>query len=388
MRQAMVTVNTGASATAMAEEIFGDTVTIVSADYTGSGFSSGIYTGADTSETGFAPSETGVILSTGRASRVHNPTGDPNRIPNTSTNSAGPNNDSDFNAVAGASTFDASFLEVDFVPTEDTYSIQFVYSSEEYPEFVGSQFNDIVAVWINGVAVDLAVGTGQSDIGNINPTSNSNLYLDNTGDTFNTEMDGFTVTLTLTLDVVPNMINSIKIGVADVGDSNYDTNLLIASDSIQAGLLAVDDTATIVTNGTPDLDVLANDISSSGATLTVTQINGIDVMIGDTVILNSGQSVTLNGDGTLGVVNTSSGDDFNFTYTVSDGNGQDDVAFVQVDTIPCFVAGTRIRTPDGERLVEELAPGDLVETMDSGSQPLKWVGRRRVAADGEFAPVR
>jgi hypothetical protein len=55
--------------------------------------------------------------------------------------------------------------------------------------------------------------------------------------------------------------------------------------------------------------------------------------------------------------------------------------------IPCFVAGTMIATPDGERPVEELRPGDLVLTKDDGPQPLRWRGTRSVAAVGKFAPI-
>ena len=35
-------------------------------------------------------------------------------------------------------------------------------------------------------------------------------------------MDGFTVTLTFVAPVTPGAINTLKVGVADVGDSGYD----------------------------------------------------------------------------------------------------------------------------------------------------------------------
>ena len=46
--------------------------------------------------------------------------------------------------------------------------------------------------------------------------------------------------------------------------------------------------------------------------------------------------------------------------------------------IPCFTSGTRIMTPSGERLVEELHAGDLVSTVEAGPQPLLWHGQRRL----------
>ncbi|HGG06509.1 MAG TPA: Hint domain-containing protein [Aliiroseovarius sp.] len=48
-------------------------------------------------------------------------------------------------------------------------------------------------------------------------------------------------------------------------------------------------------------------------------------------------------------------------------------------TIPCFLRGTLIDTPDGPRPIETLHPGDVVLTHDSGPRPLLWVGRRRVS---------
>jgi len=77
---------------------------------------------------------------------------------------------------------------------------------------------------------------------------------------------------------------------------------------------------------------------------------------------------------------------FNFTYTVSDGV-HSDAAYVVVDTIPCFVSGTLIKTPAGEVPVECLQPGDLVDTHDDGPQPLRWIGKRQAPAEGSFAPI-
>ncbi len=54
----------------------------------------------------------------------------------------------------------------------------------------------------------------------------------------------------------------------------------------------------------------------------------------------------------------------------------------------CFTRGSLIRVPGGEVPIEALNPGDLVETMDRGAQPVRWIGQSRVDGMGEFAPIR
>ena len=55
---------------------------------------------------------------------------------------------------------------------------------------------------------------------------------------------------------------------------------------------------------------------------------------------------------------------------------------------PCFTRGTTMRTKHGGVLVEELAIGDLLWTEAHGYQPIRWICRRKVSAQGEFAPIR
>ena len=44
----------------------------------------------------------------------------------------------------------------------------------------------------------------------------------------------------------------------------------------------------------------------------------------------------------------------------------------------CFTPGTRIATANGPRAVEDLEEGDRILTRDNGSQPIEWIGSRRV----------
>ena len=253
---AELTYNTGASALAMANEIFGDGVTVTAASYTGAANSKAIYTNGQLSP-GVVPSTTGVILSTGIASSFTQSNGDPNRLAGTSTDTTGPNNNAAFNAIAGASTYDAAWLDVSFIPTGNVMTIRFVLSSEEYPEYINSSYNDVVGVWINGTHVPISFGSGVSGVNNINGANQQNLYVSNTGDQYNTEMDGFTLTLSLNIPVNIGVVNSIRIGIADTGDATYDSNLLIAGNSVQTAVVARDDSVVIYPNGVITMNPLA-----------------------------------------------------------------------------------------------------------------------------------
>ena len=48
----------------------------------------------------------------------------------------------------------------------------------------------------------------------------------------------------------------------------------------------------------------------------------------------------------------------------------------------CFTGGTRIRTPGGDRLIDDLRVGDPVSTLDSGPQPVRWICRRSYGGTG------
>src|SRR5262249_58476276 len=49
---------------------------------------------------------------------------------------------------------------------------------------------------------------------------------------------------------------------------------------------------------------------------------------------------------------------------------------VATDVVICFLAGTMIMCPEGERAVETLAIGDLVLTADGRAVPVKSIGRQ------------
>jgi hypothetical protein len=44
-------------------------------------------------------------------------------------------------------------------------------------------------------------------------------------------------------------------------------------------------------------------------------------------------------------------------------------------SVNCFLKGTKIRTAEGERTIEDLAIGDLLPTVFGGVRPVQWIGR-------------
>lgn len=383
-------VDTNVSAMKLADAMFGSGIKVVKATYTGDPNSAGIFSKGDTIAPDATPSDTGVILSTGKATDFTNSKGEANQTASRTSDTKGVDGDKDLNEIAGSQTYDGAIFQADFVPSGSVLTMQITFSSEEYLEYVGSGFNDAVGVWVNGEKAQLTVGDGDISIDNINPDKNGNLYVDNAKDQYNTEMDGFTVTLTLKAPVIPGQVNQIKIGIADGGDAAYDSNLLIAGDSIQTAVVAEDDSFSVGLGESTVVDLTGNDVDAAGGKLTITKINGVPVQVGTHVILPSGLEIVVNADGTITAV--SDWDDVpgdtSFSYEITNAAGITDVGFVSGEVLPCFVSGTRIATSEGLVPVEDVAVGDLVLTLDHGFQPVAWHGVRQVRSHGTMAAVR
>ncbi|MEP1767526.1 MAG: Hint domain-containing protein [Sulfitobacter sp.] len=71
-------------------------------------------------------------------------------------------------------------------------------------------------------------------------------------------------------------------------------------------------------------------------------------------------------------------------------NGKDagKIVFKNIEkVVPCFTPGTRIATPHGEVLVQDLNVGDRVVTRDNGLQTIRWIGKQVMLRDDfEDAP--
>ncbi len=363
-----LTINTTASALDMAQAIFGSGITVVSAGYSGDTSASGIYSGALSTIPGVVSAGSGVILSTGNVATFTNSSGttDTNTAASSGDDLAGGvDGDAQLDAVSGQATFDGAILTADFIPTGDMLTMQFVFSSEEYPEYVNGGVNDSFGVWVNGQFVEATISVaGNISIDSVNQNGNQNLYRDNTADQFNTEMDGFTYVLSFKAPVVAGQVNSIKIGIADGGDGIYDSNLLIMGDSIQTYALAMDDTVQLTANSSRTFDILANDRDLTSGGLTITQINGTNVVAGQTVTLGTGEQVRLNANGTVTVFSDGDIGTNTLTYSIIDSAGNTDVGYLFVKTVAAagpdgivegtagadVIDGTYLGDPDGDRI--------------------------------------
>ncbi len=179
----------------------------------------------------------GIILSTGLISDVVGP----NNSDSTSWEfvTAG---DAELTALSGFVTNDAAVLEFDFIPTEAGIAFEYVFASEEYNEYVGTQFNDVFAFFVNGVNCAV-VGPNPVTINSINngnpygttPNSNPQLYINNDlsdgGGTIDTEMDGLTRVLTCNAIVNPGVPNHLKLAIADASDWSWDSVVFLKSGS-------------------------------------------------------------------------------------------------------------------------------------------------------------
>lgn len=177
--------------------------------------------------------ESGIVLSSGF---IDNAIG-----PNVSSGISGTLNlpgDSDLNALIPQSTLDATILEFEFVPTFEQLFIQFVFGSDEFNEYVGSQFNDVFGFYLNGENIALTPGTDDPiTINTINLGQNSSLYVNNdpfdsdlTEPLYCTEMDGFTTVLVVEGAVIPGETNTIKLAIADAGDDVLDSWVFIGAE--------------------------------------------------------------------------------------------------------------------------------------------------------------
>lgn len=256
--KAQFTVTSSTNATQMAQLLAGSGVTISNATVN---CTQGTFNGSGTFTNGAGTSlgiNSGVVLMTGDVAQV-----DSSSAWFASETGNGLN-DADLDVVSPSISLsnDRCILEFDVVPSGDTLRFKYVFASEEYPDYVCSNFSDVFAFFVSGPNplggnynkrnIALVPGTNLVvSINTINPgtpgissgggTCNlpgqslaySSLYVTppaNNPPTF----DGHTVVLTATIAVVPCQTYRLKLAIADVFDQAFDSGVFLEAGSISS----------------------------------------------------------------------------------------------------------------------------------------------------------
>ena len=179
---------------------------------------------------GFVPGQKVWLLSTGR---VADSAGTPDMFASTDLGQPGSTRLSGM--IGGTETFDASSYTVTLSPAGSNLHVQYVFASEEYPEWVGSAFNDVMAVFVDGVNCAFVPGTTDAvAVNNVNAETNATYFIDNSVPAagYATSMDGLTVPLTCTVPVTPGVPVTVEISVADTADAIYDSAVALTDKGI------------------------------------------------------------------------------------------------------------------------------------------------------------
>ena len=237
---AQITVSGGQTATQLANILAGSNLVVSGATITGDTSAVGRF-----NATGYnLGMNTGVILSTGKAKTA--------RGPNTAANTSdilGTAGTAQMTALAGTATHDAITLQFNFTVQSEFIQFDYIFASEEYPEFappISSTYNDVFAFFISGPGIvgeeNIALVPGTTNavaINNINVQTNSQYYIDNLGGQA-TSFDAYTTVLTARKDgLTPCQTYTLKLVIADAGDSKYNSAVFLEENSLIQGTVDV-----------------------------------------------------------------------------------------------------------------------------------------------------
>jgi PKD repeat protein len=177
----------------------------------------------------------GIVISTGDVTQAAN---DASFFASTSQQTAG---DPDLEALSGGTnpSYDAAVLEFDLTVVDGgDMNFQYVFGSEEYPDYVGSFFNDVFGFLISGMGAvsNIALVPGANvpvSINNVNAGSNAQYYIanDSLGNA-NIVFGGMTTPLSASFAAVSGNTYHVKIGVTDIADTAFDSGVFIGIESL------------------------------------------------------------------------------------------------------------------------------------------------------------
>ncbi len=196
----------------------------------------------------------GIIMSTGLAENAKGPNKQSNK-----TSQINFISDKDINRIADQKgCYDTALFEFDLVSETDQIQFNYVFASEEYPEYVYKNVNDVFIFLVtntqDNTSENIAVLNGDKNtpitIDHINHQKNSEYYISNA--LFNKDLlqqkddiktielaytfqyDGFTKKLIATAKIEPYVKYHFKLGISDVGDQNFDSAIFLEANSLRS----------------------------------------------------------------------------------------------------------------------------------------------------------
>lgn len=220
----------------------------------------------------------GIVLSTGRAG--NDSASGPFGADGTGINFASSDNDSDIvspnlSAIAITSAVnDVGRFLIEFTASSDSIRFQYVFASEEYPEFACTNFNDVMGLFISGPGISGPYENGGINIAlvpdtnipvaisNVHPENGANcppefedLYNDNNGTSLQPVYDGFLDVFYSVAQIIPGEVYTLEIVIGDGGDNIFDSALFLAAESFGSDSLVVntdiDEVSALVEIGGP-----------------------------------------------------------------------------------------------------------------------------------------
>lgn len=293
---------------ALVETFFlGDGVEVTNIDYTGDNNAVGFFTDGINE----IDMDRGLVMGSGFVADVVGA-----YLDFASTDTGGPNGDSDLENITDVAVNDVSFYEITFIPTADTLRFRYVFASEEYPDYNCSVFNDVFGFFITGpnplggsyAAENIALVPELSDpsgltftnlpvsIANVHgavpanncPGSFEEYYNDNSGSVqfaYGAYLDVFTAQAI----VIPCEEYTIKLAIADGADQIFDSAVFLEAKSFGTGSLNID-IQTVSLDGS-----IAEGCNSGTIVFSLPNPQEEDVIV-DAVIIDCPGSATLNED--------------------------------------------------------------------------------------------
>jgi hypothetical protein len=274
------------------------------------------------------PLSSGIIISTGYVNNAEGPNGS-SYSDNASDNIGGTSDDVDAEVLTSFYGQDVQILEFDFVPAGDELEFNYIFASEEYPEYVGYGFNDVFAFILSGPGIDgdyqddgenIALIPGTSEevaINSVNSGSNSDYYVDESSG-YATVFDGRTTVLTASATVQACETYHIRLIIADVGDSQYNSAVFLEANSFSSNEVEVDN---MIGSIEEDQDVMYEGCDGSFMRFNRAEDYDIDEEI----------EFALN---IAGTASNESGSSQDYIYVDSNGDMIDDGIFPTTITIP------------------------------------------------------